>query len=513
MRRIGEVLRLRAEGFGSREIAASVGIGKTTVGEYLVRAEAAGLKWPLPPDLDADAVETKLFPPPSAELAASRPVPEWRDIHRELRRKRHVTLLLLWMEWREANPGGWGYSQFCDRYRDWLGLQDVVMRFEYVAGERLFVDFAGDTMVIVDAGTGEETTVQIFVAVLGCSGYLYVEATRGQDLKSWCHAHANAYGFYGGVAATTVPDNLKSGVTKACWYDPEINPSYLDLARTFDTVVLPTRAGHPRDKAAVESGVLIAERWVLAPLRNRRFFGLGELNAAIRENVGEVNDREFRGQPTSRRALFEELERAALRPLPTTRYEFAEFKKATANIDYHVAYDTRFYSVPYRLVRQPVEIRATATTVEVLHKHRRVAGHIREYGRKRYITDPAHRPASHREYLEWTPSRLIRWGQSIAPEVGAMIEKILSRHPHPEHGYRQCMGLTSLARRQGAERLAAACARALALNAISYTSVKSILQQNLDRLPLPVSDQIALPLPPVAHENLRGAGYYADEEA
>jgi transposase len=511
MRKIGEVLRLRAAGFNVRDIARSAGTGKTTVYEYLARAEAAGLRWPLPPELDETALEARLFPPPTAELAAGRPVPDWRAVHRELKRGKHVTLRLLWLEWRQDHADGWGYSQFCDHYQRWLGEQDLVLRLEYAAGERMFVDFSGDRMAVIDAGTGEITPAEIFVSVLGASGMLYVEATRGQDLKSWLLAHVHAYQAYGGVARVTVPDNLKSGVAKACWYDPEINPSYLQLARHFNTVILPTRTARPRDKAAVEAGVLVVERWVLAPLRNRRFFSIGELNQAIRERVAEVNGREFRGQPTSRRDLFLETERPALRPLPPSRYEFTEIKKATASIDYHVEFDHHFYSVPFQLVRQRLEVWATATTIEIYHRHRRVASHLREYGRRRYITDPAHRPASHRAHLEWTPSRLIKWAATVSPAAAQVAERIMLAKPHPEHGYRACLGLMKLTRQYGNERVGAACQRALAINAVSYTSIKSILGQNLDRLPLP-GVQLSLVPPPPAHSNLRGPEYYSGEK-
>jgi transposase len=512
MRKIGEMLRLKAAGMNNRDIARSTGAGKTTVYEHLARAEAAGVSWPLPPELDDAALEALLYPPPSAELAASRPVPDWREVNRELKRKRHVTLRLLWLEWREGHPDGWGYSQFCSQYQHWLGEKDVVFRMEYVAGERMFVDFTGDTMPIIDAGTGEITQAQIFVSVLGASGMLYAEATRGQDLKSWLLAHVRAFEAYAGVATLTVPDNLKSGVTKACWYDPDVNPSYLEMARRYNTAILPTRTARPRDKAAVEVGVQVVERWVLAPLRNRRFFSLGELNEAIKEKLAEVNDRQFRGVPTSRRELFLEIERGALRPLPPTRYEFTEIKKASANIDYHVQFDDRFYSLPYQLVRQKVEVWATSSTVEIYHRHRRVASHLRGYGRRRYITDPNHLPASHRAHLEWSPSRLIQWAGSVGPEVAQVAEQILLSKPHPEHGYRACLGLMSLSRRHGRERMVAACARALAMNTVSYTSVKSILRENLDRLPLPDAELAVLP-PPPAHANLRGAGYYRTEEA
>ena len=309
----------------------------------------------------------------------------------------------------------------------------------------------------------------------------------------------------------TVPDNLKAGVTKACWYEPDLNRSYLQLARHVNTIVLPARVRRPRDKAAAEAGVLVVERWVLAPLRHQQFFALADLNVAIRERVAEVNARQFRGQPTSRRDLFEEVERPALQPLPATRYEFTEIKKATVHIDYHVEADHRFYSVPHRYVRQKVEVWITAETVAVYHGHRRVASHVREYGKRRYITDPAHMPASHRAHLEWTPQRLIKWAGTVGPAAAAVTERILETRPHPEHGYRACLGLMSLARRHGDDRVQAACARALSVNAVSYTSVKSILAQHLDTLPLP-QVQLSLVPPPPVHENLRGAAYYAVEQ-
>jgi transposase len=509
MRKIREALRLKAAGLGNREIAASTGAGKTTVYEMLARAEVAGISWPLPDDLDDETLEVMLYPPPSAELAASRPAPDWREVHRELKRGRHVTLRLLWLEWKEKNPEGHAYSQFCWHYRRWLDGQDVVMRLSYKAGERTFVDFSGDKMEIVDARSGEISMADIFVGVLGCSGLLYVEATRGQDLLSWLGAHEHMYAFYGGVSEITVPDNLKAGVTKACFYDPEINPSYAELAEHFGTVVLPTRVAKPRDKAAVEAGVLVAERWVLAPLRNRRFFSLAELNAAIGERLEFVNGRAFRGEPTSRRELFEELERAALSPLPATAYEFATWRKVTVNIDYHVeGPDRRYYSVPYKLVRQRLMLRATAHTIEIMHAGRRVASHVREYGRRRYVTDPEHMPASHRAHLEWTPSRLIAWAGTISKDTAVLAEKMLESRPHPEHAYRACLGLMNLARRYSDERVGAACTRALACNAISYSSVKSILAEGLDGVPLRAAEE--LPAPP-EHENLRGAGYFAEE--
>jgi transposase len=507
MRKISEILRLRAQGMSVADIAASTGAGRTTVYEYVARAESAGIGWPLPDGVDEETVEQRLFPPPSAELAARRPVPEWRQVHRELKKKKHVTLRLVWLEWREGNPDGWGYSQFCWHYQQWLAGQDVVMRLSYPAGERMFVDFSGDLAEWVDAESGEVRKAEVFVAVLGASGMCYAEATRGQDLGSWVAAHMNAWAAYGGVTTLTVPDNLKAGVTRACYYDPEVNPSYAELAAHYQTVILPTRAAHPRDKAAVEAGVLSVERWVLAPLRNRRFFSLSELNAAIVERVAWLNSRPFRGEPASRADLFAEFEASALKALPAGRYELAAWKKVTANIDYHVEFDRRYYSVPYRLVRQKLELRATRSTVEVYQAGKRVASHAREHGRRRYITDAEHMPAAHRAHAEWTPSRLVKWAGTVSPATAALVEKILATKPHPEHAYRACLGIMNLAKRYGPDRVAAASERALTTGAISYSSVKSILAEGLDRLPL--NCQQTLPVGPTDHENLRGADYWA----
>ncbi len=507
MRKISEVLRLRAEGRSIRGIAASVGVGSSTVGEYLRRAEAAGLGWPLPGDVGAEELEAALFPSPVAPPGAARPVPDWREVHRELKSRKGVTRRLLWLEWREAHPDGWGYSQFCWHYEQWLGAQDVVMRLSYAGGERMFVDFSGDRASWFDPDTGAEHTAEVFVAVLGCSGKLFVTATPGQDLGSWVGAHMGALENFGGVATVTVPDNLRAGVSKACLYDPEINPTYAELAAHYDTVVLPARVRRPRDKAAVEAGVRVAQRWVLAPIRHRRFFSLAELNEAIAAEVVKVNARPFRGAATSREELFAELEAPALRPLPAGRYELASWKKATVSIDYHVSFDHRLYSVPFRLVRRKVDIRATASTVEVYDAGRRVAAHAREWGRRRYVTGPEHMPPSHRAHAEWSPSRLVAWAGSAGGSVAALAEGLLAAKAHPEHAYRSCLGLMSLGRRYGPERLDAACARAIAAGAVSYSSVKSILAENLDRVPLRAPE--AVPAPPT-HENLRGPDYWAE---
>jgi transposase len=510
MRQVGEVLRLKAQGLSNKEISQSLRLGKTTVHDYLERAGQAGLSWPLPEGMDAAALEDRLFPSVLRQ-AVRRPEPDWLEVHRELKRGRHVTRELLWLEYKDRHPeDGWGRTQFFTGYRRWLGKQDLVMRQEHRAGERMFIDFAGDTFPVVRPESGESWEAEVFVAALGASGYLYAEALAGQDLGSWLKAHVNTFEFMGGVAKVLVPDNLKSGVTKACWYDPEINPSYLELAQHYRTVVLPGRPYHPRDKAAVEQAVLMVERWVLAPLRKRRFFSLGELNVAIAEQVREVNRRQFRGLPCSRRDLLLELEKPALQPLPETRYEFAIWKKAKLNIDYHVEFDHRHYSAPFQLVREQVEVRATTSAVEIFHRGRRVASHRREYGRRRFITDPQHMPASHRAHAEWTPSRLVSWAGTVSPAVAEVADTILRTRPHPEHGYRACLGLMRLVGRYGKERVGAACERALAINGVSYRSIESILKNGLDQMPVPPPQLKLLP-GPVEHENLRGAAYYRAE--
>jgi len=506
MRQIGEVLRLAAQHLSYDQIAQSVGISRTSVHNYLKRAQQAGLSWPLPEHLDDAAAEARLFQRSEETNRPGRPEPNWLEVHREHKRGKHVTLQLLHLEYKAAHPDGWGYTQFCTHYRRWLGRQDVVMRLEYAAGERMFVDFAGDTVPITDPETGEVWKAQIFVSVLGASGYLYVEATRSQNLASWLGAHVRALEFYGGSVRLVVPDNLKSGVTKSCWYEPGLNASYLELARTYSMAILPARPYRPRDKGAVEAGVQVAERWVLAPLRKCQFFSLEELNAAIAEQLVLVNTRRFRGQPISRKALFEELERSALQPLPATRYEFATWKPARVNIDYHVECDTRYYSVPHQLVHEAVEVRATASVVEVFHRGRRVASHVREYGRKRFLTKPEHMPAAHRAHLEWTPSRLVAWGASIGAPVAELMETILATRPHPEHGYRACLGLMHLVKRYDRARVAAACQRALAIGGPSYRSVEAILKHGLDKVP--VTSEPPAKIVPIQHANLRGAEYY-----
>ncbi len=420
MRLISEVLRLAAQGRSQREISIGTGLAKTTVNRYLRRAEEAGLSWPLLADLDEAALEARLLLAGElrGEPRSGRPEPGWEEVHRELKRRdHHVTLQLLWMEYRERHPDGWGYTRFCVHHRAWLGRQDPVMRLPHLAGEKMYVDFCGDTAAVIDASTGEVWQAQVFVSVLGASGYLYAEAMPGQDSQSRLDVRVRTFEFYGSVPEVVVPDNLKAGVNDPCWYDPEVNPSYLDLARHHDVAVLPTRPRHPRDKAAAEVGVQVVERWVLAPLRNRRFFSLAEWNQAIRERLQQVNDGPFRKLKTSRRTLFGSIERPAMRPLPAMRYEYASWKRAKVSVDYHVEHVRgHFYAVPFKYVRQRAEVRATANVIEIFVGGQRVASHQRSY-RPGYVTCPEHMPAAHRAHAGWTPSRLVSWGNGIGEPV------------------------------------------------------------------------------------------------
>jgi transposase len=505
MRKIREVLRLGLrQGRGRREIARSCGISPSTVTDYLRRAEEAGLTGEIVVELDDAALEAKLFPRRRPGASAPRPLPDWAGIHRELRAK-GVTLQLLWQEYKATHPDGYELSQFYERYRRYKTKLDVVLRQDHKAGERMFVDYAGKTVPVFDRNTGEIREAEIFVAVLGASNYTYAEASWDQKLESWIASHIRAVEFFGGAADLTIVDNLHSAVTKACRYEPDLNPTYNDWARHYDTAILPARPRKPRDKAKVEAGVLVAERWILAALRRRTFFSLAELNRAIRELLDQLNDRPFQKLEGSRRSWFESIERSCLKPLPDTRYEIAYWKKAGVNIDYHVELDRHYYSVPYTLVKEKVWIRYTRTTVEILHRGRRVASDRRSYVPGKYTTVPEHMPKSHREHLEWTPSRIIAWGRKTGEATANVMQAILESRRHPEQGYRSCLGILRLGGSYAPERVEAACTRALAIGSASYKSVRSILESGLDRQALPKK---TAPAQPIEHGNIRGNGYY-----
>jgi transposase len=507
VRKIKEVLRLKASGLSNRQIAHICSIGRSTVADYLSRAAAAGLSWPLADNIRDESLERLLFPPPPYP-STERCLPDWPKIHKELKRK-GVTLALLWEEYKAQHPEGYQYSRFCELYREWRGKLKVWMRQVHKAGEKLFVDYCGQTAEVVDPVTGEVKEAQIFVAVLGASNYAYAEATWTQSLADWIASHQRAFGYFGGVVELVVNDNLKSGVITASRYEPDLNPTYQDMATHFGTAILPARVRKPRDKAKVEAGVLLVERWILAALRNRSFFSLDELNQAISKLLDKLNNRPFQKLPGSRRILFETLDKPALKPLPQTPYQYAEWKKAKVSIDYHVEAHRHFYSVHYKLVGKQLDIRITANTLECFHKGQRVASHRRSYKKGGFTTLAEHMPKSHREYLKWTPERLLNWAAKTGPSVAELAQLIMESRAHPQQGFRSILGILRLSKQYGQERLEAACKRALAINAKSYKSVKSILKNGLDQRPLIKRETDSRP---VKHPNIRGAQYYSTQK-
>jgi transposase len=509
MRKIKEVLRLSKEiGLSERQIAKSCGISRSTVKEYLHRAQRAGLSWPLSPDLDDAQLENLLFPLSQPIAPENRGMPPMDYLYQELKKK-GVTLQLLWYEYKQSNPEGYQYSQFCKRYQSWVDKLDICLRQQYRAGEKLFVDYAGQTIPVQNPLTGQTQQTYLFVATLGASHYTFVEASFSQDLPSWISSHIHAFEFFGGVAEILVPDNTKTAVTHPSRYEPDLNPTYQDLAQYYGTVIIPARVAKPRDKAKVESAVLLVERWILAALRNRTFFSLSELNQAISQKLEDLNNRPFQKLSTTRKALFETLDKPALKPLPEKPYEYAEWKKARVNIDYHIEVDHHYYSVPYQLIKEQVDVRLTSSTVEVLFKNRRIASHQRSYQKGKFTTLNEHLSKSHQAYLDWTPSRMIRWAAKHGPHTEQLITHILETKLHPHHGFRSCLGILRLGKSYSPERLEAACALALQIKGYSYKSVESILKTGLDRKNL-FPEQTKQPLQPILHSNLRGKQYYSN---
>jgi transposase len=504
MRKIEEILRLKYEaGLTHRAIARSCSVSASTVSEYVTHAQAAGLSWPLPEELNAQELEELLFPQRDCASGRNIPHPDWAEVHKELRRK-GVTLSLLWVEYRQEQPDGYGYSQFCHHYRQWTKQLKPMMRQKHKAGEKLFVDYAGQTMPVVDPKSGEIRQAQIFVATLGASSYTYIEAHWSQDLANWIGAHVRGLAFLGGVPAVLVPDNLKAGVQSPHLYEPDLNPTYLDFARHYGVAVVPARVRKPKDKSKVEVGVQVVERWVLAPLRDRTFFSLVELNQAMWELLAELNDRPMRHLGQSRRELFESLDKPALAALPVQRYEFARWKKVRVHIDYHVSFEKHYYSVPYTLIGKEVDMRVTEKTVEIFYQRKRQASHRRSPAQGRYSTQNEHMPPAHQKYSDWSPERFLRWAEEIGPDTTRLIAAVLEARRHPQQAYRSCLGILGLGKRYTNARLEAACRRALSAGIRSYKGVRNILENKLDQLA--VDQPSAKPLPP--HANIRGESYY-----
>lgn len=510
MRKIREILRQKwMLGHRHRAIARALGIGVGTVSEMTRAASAAGLDWARVQELSDEALEQAVYGAgPQTSRRASLPAPEVIDL--ELR-KVGVTLRLLHVEYREQHPDGYGYTQFCAHYGRWRRRQGVVMRHTHRAGEKLFSDYSGKKPHWIDPDTGAVQEVELFVAVLGASNYTYAEVTPTQRIADWVGSHTRAVEFFEGVTELVVPDQLKSAVNQPCRYEPEIQRTFQEWAGHYGTVVLPARPRKPRDKAKVEVGVQVAQRWILARMRNQSFFSFHEIAARVRELLGEINARVMRRYGKSRRELFESLDRPALRPLPTGRYEVSLWSKVKVNIDYHVEVEHHYYSVHHALVHEQLEARVAAGTVELYRNGDRVAAHRYSPVRGSFTTEPAHMPKAHQQHLQWTPGRMIHWAQQIGPMTGLLVEAILAERPHPEQGYRSCLGIIRLQKRYGTERLEQACARAHAARARSYKHVDSILRNGLDRLPAldaPKNTAASDTAAPLAHEHVRGERYY-----
>ena len=497
VRKIREVLRLKAEACSNRQIAAAVGCARSTVQDCLRRCGVVGLAWPLPPELDEETLYARLY---CRQIPLSRtPAPDFAKLHAELRRP-GVTRMLLWQEYKAAQPDGWQYSEFCEQYRRWVGRQDAVLRQTHTPGGKLFVDYAGQTVPVTDRLTGLVRHAQIFVAVLGASNYTFVEATWTQALPDWLDSHVRALVFFGGVPAAIVPDNLKSGVTKPSRYEPELNPSYQDFAEHYGVAILPARIRKPRDKAKVEGGVLIVERAILARLRDLTFFSLAELNQAIAALLAELNAKPFQQREGSRLSLFEAEERPALKPLPGRAYEFAEWKKAKVHLDYHVQVEGAFYSVPYALIGKTVDVRVTARGIEAFHRQQRVATHVRNTQRGQFTTIAAHRPERHSAVIDLSHEKLMQRAVAIGPATVEVLAQQVQRRRHPEEALRASLGILRLAKDFSPAQLEAAAMRAIALGAFSYRVLRTLITTPADPAPSP--------LPPLTHANVRGGDYF-----
>lgn len=466
--------------------------------ECVRRAKEAGLGWPLPSECGEAQLHARLY---RRSVPLSRtPAPDFAVLHAELRRP-GVTRLLLWQEYKATHPDGWQYSVFCDQYRRWLATQDAVLRQHRTPGDKCFVDYAGDTVGVVDRATGEIRQAQIFVAVLGASSYTFAEATWTQQLPDWIGSHVRALQFFGGVPRAIVPDNLKSGVTKAHRYEPELNPAYQELAEHYGLAILPARVRKPRDKAKVEVAVQVVQRWILARLRHRTFFSLAELNVAIEALLRDLNTRPFKRREGSRQQCYHEIDRPALRPLPAQSYTFATWKKAKVHVDYHIEVERAYYSVPYKLIGKTVDVRMTARTLEVFYQQQLMAAHERAAVRGRFCTVEAHRPARHQAVTTLTHERLQERALAIGPATAQIVADQVHRRRHPDEALRSSLGILRLARDFSPAQLEAAAQRALTLKITSYRALRALITTPAATTEEPTTS-------PLEHANVRGGEYF-----
>ena len=508
MRKIKEIIRLRLEcRLSVRQVARSCDTARSTVDDYLQRTAAAKLDWAAVAGMSETELEMRLFPPGAEKPPPpTRPLPDFVWIQQELRHHKNVNLTLaqLWQEYMERHPNGFLYSRFCELYREWQKTQDLCFRQDHRGGEKVFVDYCNG-LFLTHPQTGEKIPTQFFVATWGASNFTYAEASLSQSLSSWIGSHVRAFDYFGCVPRIVTSDNLKSGVTKACRYEPDVNLTYAEMAEHYGIALIPTRPLKPRDKAKVEAGVLIAQRWILAALRHRTFHTSADMNAAIRELLEKLNGRLMRKLKKSRRDVFEEMDKPHAKALPEKPYEFAEWRKATVNIDYHIAVDQHYYSVPFRYLRDGVDVRLSAAMVEVFQRSERIAAHPRSFEKHRYSTLVEHMPPDHQKYVEWNPARITAWAAKTGPSTVRFVEALIKSKTIPEQAYRACLGVFRLAKSYPVLRVEAACERALRYNACSFKSLRLILEKSLDQQK-DESTLTASSLP--RHENIRGEGYY-----
>ncbi len=503
MHKIKDVLRLHFEvKLSQHQIAASLQLSSGAVNKYLALSKAANIGWPPPEDLDEMALRALLRP--HTKKVGRHNEPDYASIHQELKRK-GMTLLLLWQEYEQIHKkSAYRYAQYCAKYREWVTLQKPSMRQVHRAGEKLFIDYCGPTVDVIDPATGEIRSAAIFVAILGASNYTYVEATWDQKLANWIASHVRTFEFLGGVPLLLVPDNLRSAVTKVCRYEPKINETYADLAAHYGAAVLPARPYKPKDKAKVENAVLICERWILARLRHQTFVGLPELNAAIATLLHDLNQRHFKKLPGTRASQFEAIDKPALKKLPAHPYEFAIFCEARVHIDYHIEVDHHYYSVPHKLIKQLVRVRLTATIIECFYNGDRVSSHSRSYQKGKHSTIKEHMPVAHQKIAEWSPERFLTWALDVGPHTRDVIQGLFTKAIHPEQAYRSSFGILNCAKQYGKERLESACQRSLIIGSPQRHSIVSILKNGLDKQPIGEP-----PLPQkIVHDNIRGAAHY-----
>jgi transposase len=503
MKKIKEILRLKQEaGLSNRAIAGACKISNSTVGEYLRRAEAAGIGWPLG-ELSEDEIYQKMFGEQPQLPEKVKPLPDWEEVRKELRKK-GVTLHLIWIEYIEKHPDGYKHSQFEEYYRRWKKTHcEPSMHMTHVGGERMQVDYSGLKMQITNPETGEVSPVPVFVAELPASNYIYAEAQSSENQCNWNNGHVRAIEFFGGVVRIVVPDNLKTGITKPNYYEPDINPAYQELAEHYHFAVLPARVKHPKDKGAVENGVQNVERWVIAPLRNRTFFSLAEVNQAIREQLDRLNNKVMLAVGRSRRQEFEDIDQPNLRPIPEKPYEYAIRKTVTVHIDYHVEFEKHYYSVPHTLIHEEIDLHVTGHMVEAFHKGKSVAIHVRSFKPGRYSTLREHMPPNHQFMDRVNAQQLVHWAETVGPQTAALIIATLKSRPFPEQAYRSCLGILSLEKKHPHSRIEQACQAALDAKAFSYKTVKDELDWLTKQSALPVTPE-TLP----AHANIRGEKYY-----